>query len=62
MQTSTTTIDGYTINNSGFLALSMDPNWFTQKEPYSLLHLNGEFNAGSGPISQEFGYRSWAIA
>lgn len=62
MQTSTTTINGYTINNSGFLGLSIDPNWFGQKEPYSLLHLNGGDNIGSGPISQEFGYRDWMKA
>lgn len=59
MQTSTTTVDGYFINNSGFLALSIDPNWFGKKEPYSLPHLNGGDNSGSGPISQEFGYRDW---
>lgn len=59
METSTTTVDGYSIDNSGFLGLSMDPNWFAHEEPYSLLHLNGEFNIPSGFPSQQFGYRDW---
>ena len=58
-KTGTNNVDGYTINNSGFLGLSMDPNWFGHEQPYSLLHLNGEFNIPSGPVSQQFGYRDW---
>ncbi len=58
-KTGTNNVDGYVINNNGFLGLSMDPNWFTHEQPYSLLHLNGEFNTPSGPVSQQFGYRDW---
>src|SRR5690606_2037686 len=58
METSTNTVDGYPIDNSGFLGLSIDPNWLSSQEPYSLLHLHGEF-VMSGFPTQEYGYRSW---
>ncbi len=61
MQTGTYTVDGYNIDNSGFLGLSIDPIFFGTSsqggEPFSLLHLNGESNSVWGP--QQLGYRDW---
>lgn len=63
MQTGTNTIDGYTINNSGFVGLTIDPTFHgttgAGAKPYSLLHLNGQWNAPWGP--QEGGYRPWMV-
>ncbi len=56
-QTGTTTIDGYLVDNSGFLSLSMVPGAFNLQSAYSLLHLNGFGNSAFGP--QALGYRSW---
>lgn len=58
MQNGNSTINGFTIDRSGFLGLSQDPSFFTSwaATPYSLLHLNGDNNAG---LAQQVGYRDW---
>jgi len=57
-ETSTTTINGFTIDNSGFLGLSADPGFFTGFTPYALLHLNG-INTLQGGNPEFNGYRMW---
>jgi len=58
MQNGNSTINGFNINRSGFVGLSQNPTFFTTgpQSPFSLLHLNGDNNAGN---AQEIGYRSW---
>ncbi len=54
----TSTINGFTVNNSGFACLSNNQAFWSGavSSPYSLLHL-----AGSGTNTQELGYRPWMI-
>lgn len=64
METSPTYfVDGYPIDNSGFVGLTIDPTFHgttgAGAKPYSLLHLNGQWNAPWGP--QEGGYRPWMV-
>lgn len=56
MQSGNSLINGYTINRSGFLGLSVAPTFFTNHAPYSILHLNGVNPNG---IPEFNGYRSW---
>ena len=58
MQNGFSNINGFNIDRSGFLGLSQDPNFFTggPASPFSLLHLNGDNNAGA---AQQLGYRNW---
>ena len=57
MQNGFSNINGFNIDRSGFLGLSQDPNFFTggAASPFSLLHLNGDNNAGA---AQQLGYRN----
>ena len=55
-ETSTSTINGFTIDNSGFLGLSANPTFFTTSQPFALLHLNGINSLG---VPQQNGYRTW---
>ncbi|GEM_PF-6410438 len=57
-ETSTTTINGFTVDNSGFLGLSADPGFFNTFTPYALLHLNG-INTLQGGNPEFNGYRTW---
>jgi hypothetical protein len=55
-QDNTATINGFTVNNSGFLGLSANPGFFNTFTPYALLHLNGVNPLGN---PQQDGYRAW---
>jgi len=52
MQSNINTVDNYTFLCSGFLGMSIDPNFFTQSKPFSLLHLHGLNNPS---VSQPWG-------
>lgn len=52
-------VDNYLFLCSGFLGLSIDPNFFNQAKPFSMLHLHG-LNNPLGP--QPWGYRDWMVA
>lgn len=58
--TSTATVNGFNINNSGFVAITNNPMFWNDsgspKTPFSLLHL-----AGSSVNYQQTGYRDWMI-
>jgi len=55
-QNNTATINGFTVDNSGFLGLSANPGFFNTFTPYALLHLNGVNPLGN---PQQDGYRAW---
>lgn len=58
MQSGTSVVNGYTIDRSGFLGLSTQPNFFTTgaASPFALLHLNGDNPLG---FPESLGYRPW---
>ena len=60
METSTYTVDGYNIDNSGFLYLGLTPAAIINTEPQSILHIDGTGNLFNNP--QEQGYRDWMPA
>ncbi len=58
MQSGNSVVNGFTIDRSGFLGLSTQPNFFTTgaATPFALLHLNGDNPMG---FPESLGYRPW---
>ena len=54
METSTYNVDGYNIDNSGFLYLGLTPSALTGFEAQSALHIDGTNNFSGSPQGQGF--------
>jgi uncharacterized coiled-coil protein SlyX len=57
METGTYNVDGYNIDNSGFLYLGLTPSALTNREAQSVLHIDGTGNNQGLP--QTLGFRDW---
>ena len=55
METGTSNVDGYNIDNSGFLYLGLTPAALTGFEAQSALHIDGINNITGSPQGQGFG-------